>query len=114
MEIKMKKYLVLGVIVLGFLGYKICFAETVHCQATYLGKPFVQATIWSNLDGFGPAECDYKNPNDKTITPYHFPKHEKYYSVSGQWRSTMPGFKWCTIENGDTYESCRFAKREQR
>lgn len=86
--------------------------EAVNCQPVYASKPFAQAIIWSDISGFGPAECDYKNPGDKKLTVYKLPKHNEYYRVSGNWRSTMPGTQWCSVENGNTAESCRFALKE--
>jgi len=88
-------------------------AEVLHCDATYQGKRFVQVTIWSGVDGFGPLECDYKNPGEQNVTVYHYPSQQEYYRVSGNWRSTMPGYQWCAIEDGNSYDTCLFAKREK-
>lgn len=91
----------------GFFSVLAC-AKPLHCDPTYQGKPFVQVTIWSGIDGIGPAECDYKNPHDKQLTVYHLSDKNEYYSVAGDWQSTMPGYRWCTAQAA----SCLFAKRE--
>ena len=87
-------------------------AETIHCEATYHDKAFLQATIWAGPSGFGEAECDYKNSSDKDYIVYHYSSGEQYYKVSGYWQSTMPGFEWCSIKDGNQFNTCRFAKRE--
>lgn len=107
----MKKTLLLGAVVSSILICKISYAEVFQCDPKFHGKPFVQATIWSNTDGFGSAECDYKYPEEQGVISYRFPKDEQYYVVSGNWQSTMPGFQWCSTENGNTYATCRFARR---
>lgn len=96
------------------LSSQFSYAGAIHCEATYQGKHFRQATIWSNGSGFGRAECDYMEPGDSDVISYKFPKDEDYYTVSGYWRSTMPGTQWCTINDGNTFSTCRFAKRETR
>jgi hypothetical protein len=88
------------------------YAKIIHCEAKYKNKAFVQATIWSGIDGFGPAECDYKNPKDTELISYKFPEQDDYYTVSGNWESTMPGYQWCSVQNGNDFKTCLFAKRE--
>lgn len=88
------------------------YADAVHCDATYKNKPFVQATIWSGIDGFGPAECDYGDTDDGTLIKYEFPSQNQYYKVAGRWKSTMPGFQWCSVKDGNQFSTCLFAKRE--
>src|SRR5688572_23834675 len=92
------------------------FLQNAHaaitCEPTYEGKPFVQVTIWSGLDGYGPADCEYKEPEDHDLTVLSFPKTNEYYPISGHWLSTMPGYRWCSTEDGNTAETCRFAIRE--
>lgn len=107
----MKKILLSVLVFLCVGGWKISHAESIHCDAFYQGKPFVQVTIWTS-DVFGRAECDYKNSGDKNLTVFKFPASNEYYVVAGYWRSTMPGTRWCSVEDGDTFESCVFAKRE--
>ncbi len=89
------------------------FADVQHCDATYMGKPFVQATIWSDVDGYGPLECDYKNPGDKSVIAFKYPAADDYYPVRGYWRSTMPGYQWCTVDDNNQFDTCLFAKREK-
>jgi hypothetical protein len=88
-------------------------AEEMHCAEIYQGKAFVQATIYSNMSGAGPAECDYKNINDPVLTVYKLPENELYYPVSGNWKSTMPGFQWCALKDGNQYNTCLFAKKNK-
>ena len=108
----MKRYC--GYILAGFLMLSVdAYADVQHCEATYQGKPFVQATIWSDIDGYGPLECDYKNPGDKNVIAYKYPEDDDYYPVRGYWKSTMPGYQWCAVEDGNRYDSCIFAKREK-
>lgn len=89
------------------------FADVQHCDATYQGKPFVEATIWSGVDGYGPLECDYKNPGDKNVIAFKYPEADDYYPVRGYWRSAMPGYQWCTVDDNNRYDTCLFAKREK-
>ena len=109
----MKRNIAVVTILLSLFGWEISHAEAIHCEAFYQGKPFVQATILS-APTFGPAECDYKNPGDDELTVYKFPLDKSYYTVSGNWSSTMPGFQWCSVKDGNTFESCRFAERASR
>ena len=89
------------------------FAKPQHCDATFQGKAFAQVTIWSSIDGYGPTDCVYKNPADQKTIVYHMATNQDYYPVSGNWQSTMPGYQWCSIENGNQFDSCLFAKREK-
>lgn len=91
---------------------QFAFAKPTHCDATFQGKPFAQVTIWSSIDGSGPVDCGYKNPQDKKLTVYHLTNNHAYYAVSGNWKSTMPGYRWCAVENGGQFDSCLFAKQE--
>jgi hypothetical protein len=91
----------------------LAHAEILHCKESYQGKPFVQVTIWSDLYGFGALECDYKNPQDQSVVAESYPSQNEYYVVAGHWRSTMPGFQWCSVKDGNQYDTCLFAKREK-
>jgi len=89
----------------------LSFAQLVHCASTYQGQPFLQATIWSNMTGIGPAECDYGK--EHMVTSYKFPKDKHYHPAHGDWRSTMPGFQWCSIkDSGNTALTCTFQLME--
>ena len=108
----MKKRFLFTAILFTTIGVSV--ADTIHCESTYQGKPFVQATIWSDTSGFGKAECDYKNKGDNTTIAYKFPPENEYYRVAGNWQSTMPGYQWCSVDNGGTYDICKFALREKK
>ena len=86
-------------------------AKPIHCPATYQKKPFFQAVIWSGLDHDGPAECDYKKIGEQSSIIYDYPSQNWYYPLSGNWKSAMPGVYWCSVEDGNRYDACLFAKR---
>ena len=112
---RMKFRTCLYVLCTAFISTAIYADAIQHCPATYAGKPFDQVTIYSNADAdYGPTECGYKNANEPKITAtYRLPKDKVYYPVSGNWRSTMPGFQWCNIADHNTYDSCTFSERYQ-
>jgi hypothetical protein len=102
----MKKKLLISLVMTSVINTG--FAETVHCEPYYEGQTFDQATILSNTSGIGPAECNYKNH-----VFYSFPKGQNYLPSSGIWRSTMPGFQWCSVNDpGNSAVTCTFQLTE--
>lgn len=83
---------------------------SMHCEARYAGKPFVQASMFG-LSEFGPIYCHYGDRGDKDLVNYKL--SEDYYHVGKNWRSAgMPGGAWCGEDTGGSFDTCRFAKRE--